>query len=239
MEFKEIVNDWHKEFPFLKKYTDRRLYFICKPYIMGFRIEKSCDVWDVPQYSVIFEILPLWDNNFENLPHPLLSVYTKRSGARNERYPQPIRFRDHKNFMQHAIYCTQEEFGSFVEEKIDFDKFWSYIYSNYIKPKFCIDKVNCFIILTGIAVYFNNNDLFNYIMKCVSYESKYRNKYNFSTLRKAIETYFEDRAQFIKTIEENCKRPKIAKLNVGEFVGVDEFEPPKSFWEKIQSVFRK
>lgn len=164
MEFREIVCDWHKEFPFLTKYTDRRLYFLCKPLIMGFRIEKDHDAWDVPRYSVIFEIIPLWAEIKNNsLPYPLLSAKTKRDGAGKRRYPQPIRFRDHKNYLQHAIDCAKEEFGSFIGDKIDVEKLVRYIYEDHIKPKYgeSVQKEPLFIILIGIALYFDNSALLN------------------------------------------------------------------------------
>lgn len=50
---------------------------------------------------------------------------------------------------------------------------------------------------------------------------------------------FEDKDRFFAKIEENCNLPKITKLNFGEFVGIDEFQPTESLWNKLRFAFKR
>ena len=100
-----------------------------------------------------------------------------------------------------------------------------------------------FQILMSSAIYYNNERLNNYTIKLLSKKTKdWRHiihKTEIKEIHKGIFIDFRDRKQFFDRIEENCKRPKIAKLNVGEFVNIEEFKPPKSLWEKLKSLLNE
>lgn len=41
MDLNGYIYDWQKEFPFLKKYSDRTLFMIAKPFLIGLRLLKG------------------------------------------------------------------------------------------------------------------------------------------------------------------------------------------------------
>lgn len=99
-----------------------------------------------------------------------------------------------------------------------FDIFYKELY-RYIKSRketltkrklkdICILKNGKFLTINT-----KNNKLL--LQECLDYEYKYK--------LEAILRPFNNRTEFIQKIEENCKLPKVAHLNQGEFVGLDEF----------------
>ena len=56
MEFKNIVNDWKKQFPILSQYTPSTLYAKADIILIGLRLDKVMS----DTYRLILEILPLW-----------------------------------------------------------------------------------------------------------------------------------------------------------------------------------
>lgn len=57
MEFKNIVNDWQKQYPILSPYTPSTLYAKADIILIGLRLDKVMS----DTYRLILEILPLWD----------------------------------------------------------------------------------------------------------------------------------------------------------------------------------
>ena len=55
MEFKNIVNDWKKQFPILSQYTPSTLYAKADIILIGLRLDKVMS----DTYRLILEILPL------------------------------------------------------------------------------------------------------------------------------------------------------------------------------------
>ncbi len=244
MELKEITKDWNQEFSALKRYTERKLYILYKPVIIGLRIETNHDWAGKPEYSVMFEIIPLWENNDKNpnaLSDPFISDEVKRDGAGKRRYPQPIRFRDHKALLEHVIECTKDEFGCFLGESIVFEKIISFVFKRFIKPVIKYHTWPCvsqqYNLLIGLALYYSNDKLIKFIKEQIERESKQWSKDNRQYCKNKLISNFGDKEKFFARIEENCKRPKVAKLNVGQFVGIEDFEPPKTFWDKVRSIF--
>lgn len=102
----------------------------------------------------------------------------------------------------------------------------------------------------AIATYLNKKELFDDTWKHIMTESpkwdtEYFNQITGRTVEERIENMhskFASRDKFMDTVEWNYQRPRVARLNTGHIIRVDEYTEyiPKLSWrEKIRSIFTK
>ncbi len=268
MELTELRSYLINEFPILKKHTDRTLYFILKPFIVGLRIMKVAD-----EYRVYFEIYPLWKNEVL-ARHGTLIFEELLDNNRGQIF---INRRWNPNIFLDVIKNIKLQYGEIFCEQIHLKDFmtvvfaeWKQILKTHKDPYW---QIPIFQILFGIALYYDNQKIKDYVTKLfnknverwkhLKYKSggfyvskKVKGEYRSCLIPDSIRTIsyseseiermkqeifhdFEDKEHFFAKIKENCKLPKIAKLNVGEFVGIDEFQPTESLWDKLRFVFKR
>ena len=267
-DMNKILEMWNKEFPALKKYTNRSILINIKPFLIGLRLMKT---GMEEEYRVYFEIYPLWREK-ERFYTLVFEELMSKNG-----FQIFIRWRAHEEKFSLALESTKAKYGRLLNRQINLTDFIYYmlIHKKDINSQFTTPdwQIPIFQIFFGLAIYLDNKSLMDYAKKLLEQEIKRWRKirimtqgiYHYETINgkskkrlvpgsREIITYsadqieeykneifedFKDRKQFFDRIEENCKRPKIAKLNVGEFVNIEEFEPPKSFWEKLTSLFKR
>lgn len=271
MNFNNIVKLWNAEFPFLKKYTDRTIYMVLKPFIIGLRFTKERYLTD--KYRVFFEIMPLWSKSNSFLQHTIVSeeLYT------NKNCQIFISLNQQDKNLGIALERANQLYKKFFKENVCFNDFMQFIcdLEKYLQNQRLRDwyiSTTVLKLLLGVSIYYNNNSLYenaiNYYEKHLKIWKKLQNRNksqahkittydngrivrevinyhtdaeiytesNIEKFRHDIFNEFEDRNQFFYTIEKNCKLPKVAKLNVGEFIDIDKYEPPRSIWYKIRST---
>ena len=75
MEFKDIVKEWHEEFPILSKYTPATLMARTDIFLIGLRLDRR---WS-DMYDVVLEILPLW------VPKEKITIFMLRENAHDKK----------------------------------------------------------------------------------------------------------------------------------------------------------
>lgn len=267
-DLRKILKVWNNQFPDLRKYTDRTIFINIKPFLLGLRLMKSelCEEYRVyfevyPLWRDKEHFFPLISEELKNERGVQIFI---RWRAHEEKFPIALRNvkRIYGNLLKKEV--TIQDFIDYmlVHKKEELRKneipIWQIpIYEIFFALALYYDNST----LINYSEKLLNKEVERWRhLKIKSGGFYYTQRVN-AKLKKRfvpfsekpityserkIETYknkiledFRDRDKFIAKIEENCKHPKIAKLNVGEFVGVDEFEPQKSFWEKVKSVFRK
>lgn len=274
MDFKEILDDYNQEFPFLRKYNDRTLYMVVKPFIVGLRLLKSR--FDTHEYRVYFEVIPLWQKKFT------VSYCMLNPELKTENNSQLfIAYNKHKELLPKVVKLINNRFGNLLKRNIELKDFIELLHYIIMKDKNYQIKnmwIPIFKAMFGIAIYYNNK-LYDYGIKTFDRNvvcwkrPEFRVKRNIDifydeekgkiinlpgTGRKLIYTDskikieeieeikhlifkdIENREMFLATIEKNCRSPKVAKLNIAELVGIDdfvetdEFVIPKTFGEKVK-----
>lgn len=245
-QFKEIFKEWHKEFPVLSKYTDRTLYVRINPFMIGLRLQK--DRFGGDNYLPVLEIVPLWEENPQQFGESICWDNLQDM----KRLDFVIDYRGHDYYFPEALECTKSQFGKILKEEIvfgDLMEFINHLIRQFITKHNPNEWIYVFQLQLALAMYFNKQDLLDQIGLNIEREIKYWTpkyiKYGkvltTDEYREEIYQPFKDRGKFMETIEINSQRLKVAKLNVGTIVGVDDYhyEPKKSWLDRLQSIFVK
>ena len=242
MTLKEIFKEWHKEFPALSKYTDRTLFIRINPLLIGIRFSTK---WG-DQYVLSSEIIPLWETNPKLFGLPLcyenLELWNSCSS---------IEYKRHHLYFKDAVECAKKQFGNILKEEVLFEDLIVYISK---VPKYNpFDWIDILRLKYGLALYFNKQDMLESIKRII--ENKISHWVRKQTVEiithKIISTEewhdkfysgLRDRYEFMEAIDVNCQLPKVAKLNTGHFIGVEEYTKyvrKLTWFEKIRSLFTK
>ncbi len=283
MDFNFIIKDWNNGFPFLKKYTDRTLYMVVKPFILGIRLSaSSAGLRRNDVYRVYFEIKPLWlDKVGNSIFCEELNIEKRYYRKYYKRYNKIVIAENrHKELFPTALKWMNFHYGKVLRQNVDLTDFIELIkkienhdIESGLRRRVVMSQV--LQLLFGTALYLEDDTLYKYAKGLFDKEIiiwgkiRKRNKRRYSAVitcengKKVQETKFyytdaeiyssseidklkqeifhdfEDKEHFFAKIEENCNLPKIAKLNVGEFVGIDEFQPTESFWDKLRFILKR
>ena len=248
MTFRNIYNEWHSEFPALSKYSERTLFMRLNPFLIGLRFSKA---WPGKEYYVLcFEIIPLWEEDSKLFGRPLCYENLKVGKACSA-----IEYKRHNLYFKEALECTKSQFGNILKKEVSFRNLMNQI--SKITKYNPYDWIDTFQLQLGLAMYFNRQDILEIIKKSITEEiwhwvNKPKVDINNKTIsaeewRKKIYRGLEDRNKFMETIEMNCQRPKVTKLNVGHIIGVDEYtvdeytkeETHQSWRDRLFSFFFK
>lgn len=111
-----------------------------------------------------------------------------------------------------AFYYNNDVFFDIIYHKLDKNiKSRKRSLIKYRFKEYFIDK-------NGIYLPINTKNNKPLLKECIDYNFKH-------TITSRLSD-FKDRTAFMRKVEENCKLSKVAKLNQGEFVGLDEFVMP-------------
>ncbi len=245
-QFKEIFKEWHREFPMLSKYTDRTLYMILTPFIVGLRFSKPWFGGD--EYRLSLEFIPLWEEN----PKQFGKCARHRDLEDMKGGQFDIRYGVHDYYFAEALACAKAQFGNVLKDEVIIGDLIESIVET-IRPWETkhnpVNWIPVFRLQLALATYFNNQNLSEQIGEIIEKEIKYWTpkhiKYGevltIDEYREMIYQPFKDREKFMATIAMNSQRPKVAKLNVGTIVGVNDYryEPKKNWLDKLQSIFIK
>lgn len=215
MEFKDIVNDWQKQFPILSQYTPSTLYAKADIFLIGLRLDKVMS----DTYRLILEILPLWVQEKRNISIPVLFVelFNKNGGQFF------IKYQLHKYLFEAAAECANQQFGLILRENIRANGIFRLIdsfSSTLITKHNPIDWHRLFELKLALALYLGGADLIDTVKAEIENETKYWNEKEFNHMfMKSIEEWksdlyqkMEDRETFMKQVQLNLSDKKISKL---------------------------
>lgn len=243
--YKNIFNDWQQAFPVLSKYTDRTLYMIAGPFIMGIRFSKRWYGGD--EYILEFEIIPLWqkDTSYHNLPLPLYIGNIASNRGRN----QSIEYRRHDLVFQEALLAAKSKVDRIIKPEISLEDLMNFA-DMFVKD---ISKYNnvCWIDFfrykLGLIIFFNRLDILDNISakietklkKWDKMDFKYGGKLSVEEWRMQIYEGLDNRGKFMENVEWNYQRPKIAKLNTARIIGIDDYTPKLTIREQFNENFNQ
>lgn len=215
MEFKDIVNDWQKQFPILSQYTPSTLYAKADIFLIGLRLDKVMS----DTYRLILEILPLWVQEKRNISIPVLFVelFNKKGGQFF------IKYQLHKYLFEAAAECANQQFGFILRENIRANGIFRLIdsfSSTFITKHNPIDWHRLFELKLALALYLGGADLLDTVKAEIENEMKYWNEEEFNHMfMKSIEEWksdlyqkMENRETFMKQVQLNLSDKKISKL---------------------------
>lgn len=215
MEFKDIVNDWQKQFPILSQYTPSTLYAKADIFLIGLRLDKVMS----DTYRLVLEILPLWVQEKRNISIPVLFVelFNKNGGQFF------IKYQLHKYLFEAAAECANQQFGLILRENIRANGIFRLIdsfSSTLITKHNPIDWHRLFELKLALALYLGGADLIDTVKAEIENETKYWNEKEFNHMfMKSIEEWksdlyqkMEDRETFMKQVQLNLSDKKISKL---------------------------
>lgn len=215
MEFKNIVNDWKKQFPILSQYTSSTLYAKADIILIGLRLDKVMS----DTYRLILEILPLWVQEKRNISIPVLFVelFDKDGGQFF------INYQLHKYLFEAATECANQQFGIILQENIwanDIFRLIDSFSSTLIAKHNPVDWHRLFELKLALAFYFGRANIINTIKAEIEDETKYWNEKEFNRIfMKSIEEWkidlyqkMENRETFMKQVQLNMDDKKISKL---------------------------
>ncbi len=246
--FEEIFEEWHNEFPFLKKYSPSTLYQKVGPFLMGLRFDKP---WE-EEYRIFLEMIPLWHTERRMFGKPC--VYDELNYKNG--LQAIIDYRRHDLMFKEALEAAQRQYGLVLTPEIPLNDLIEYLElesergaygSKYIRQ---LSRCSMFETQLAIATYLNKKEFYDDTWKHIMNESpkwdtEYFNRITERTVEERIEemhSKFDNRDKFMETVEWNYQRPRVAKLNTGHIIRVDEYTEyiPKLSWrEKIRSIFTK
>lgn len=215
MEFRNIVNDWQKQFPILSQYTPSTLYAKADIFLIGLRLDKVMS----DTYRLILEILPLWVQEKRNISIPVLFVelFNKKGGQFF------IKYQSHKYLFEAAAKCANQQFGFVLRENIRANGIFRLIdsFSSALITKHNpIDWHRLFELKLALALYLSGSDLIDTVKAEIENETKYWNEKEFNHMfMKSIEEWksdlyqkMENRESFMKQVQLNLSDKKISKL---------------------------
>lgn len=244
--FSEIFSEWNNAFPFLKKYSPSTLYQKVGPFLIGLRLDKMAD----DLYRIYFEIMPLWLTERKHLGSIFLSDVLRKNGLQFS-----IFNRHHDLVFKEAVETAKKQYKLVLAPEIQLNDLIVYLESeseNSLHPKKMkqLDRSLTFNIELAVALYLNKKELYNDIWENIIKESsRWDAEYFKSMTNMTIEEWlmemhskFDDRDEFMKVVEWNYQRPRVAKLNTGHIIGVEEYTKyvrKLTWFEKIRSLFAK
>lgn len=215
MEFKNIVNDWKKQFPILSQYTPSTLYAKADIILIGLRLDKVMS----DTYRLILEILPLWVQEKRKISIPVFFVelFNKDGGQFF------IKYQLHKYLFESAAECANQQFGLILQENIwanDIFQLINSFSSTHITKHNPVDWHRLFELKLALAFHFGRANLINTIKAEIENETKYWNEKEFNRIfMKSIEEWkidlyqkMENRETFIKQVQLNMDDKKISRL---------------------------
>ena len=213
MEFKEIVKEWHEQFPILSKYTPATLMARTDIFLIGLRLDRR---WS-DMYDVVLEILPLWvpkekikifmlrenahnkkgiEFSLESKLHdPLLPDYVeaqKKRGAEIDPKKFELQRATRRRIIEQAMESVHEQFDHIFQENIDLSVIFDLIKTatdridkNHHNPN---DWYYIFELKLALAYHFNNEMLIQQVK--LEIEKEYRHWVN--------KQYDDEYKEFIK-----------------------------------------
>lgn len=250
--FEEIFSEWHKEFPFLTKYSPSTIYQKVGPFLLGLRIDKP---WE-EEYRLFLEIMPLWLTERKMFGSVFFSdeLYNKKG------LQDIIDYRHHDYYFKEVLEDANRQYGLVLAPEIPLNDLIKYIEEGS-RRRSCESTrrlfgshkargIMVFELELAIAVYLNKKEMFDDIWKDINDESlKWDAEYFKSYLEFSIDEWkesmhskFDNRDKFMETVEWNYQRPRVARLSTAQITRVDEYTKyvPKLSWcEKLRSFFSK
>lgn len=215
MEFKNIVNDWQKQYPILSPYTSSTLYAKADIILIGLRLDKVMS----DTYRLILEILPLWVQEKRKISIPVFFVELFDKDGRQFF----IKYQLHKYLFEAAAECANQQFGLILRESIRVNDIFRLIdsFSSTLRPKHNpIDWHRLFELKLALAFYSGEANLIDTVKAEIEKETKYWNEKEFNHLfMKSIKEWKSDlyqkmgnRETFMKQVQLNLDNKKIFKL---------------------------
>lgn len=241
--FEEIFSEWHKEFPFLKKYSPSTIYQKVGPFLLGLRIDRP---WE-ECYRLYLEIMPLWFTERKRFGSVLLSdeLYDIKG------LQDLIDYRHHDSYFKETLEDAKRQFGLVLAPDIPLNDLIEYI--EVATNRFDIPRkvfgIAAFEIELALAVYLNKKELYDdtwkrITEKCVKMDAKHklRMRISIDEWKESMHSKFDNRDKFMEIVEWNYQRPRVARLNTAHITQVNEYTEyiPKLSWrERFRSFFTK
>ena len=245
--FEEIFLEWHKEFPFLKKYSPSTIYQKVGPFLLGLKINKP---WG-NNYRIYLEIMPLWLTERKKFG----SVFVSDELWDKKGRQIIINYRHHDLDFKEALEDAKRQFGLVLMSEIPLNNLIEYIESTSerelgFKHLKQLGKSLIFELELAIAVYLNKKEMYDDVWESIikdssKWDAEYFHKWTKLTIdewKESMHSRFDNRDKFMETVEWNYQRPRVAKLNTAHITRVDEYTEyiPKLSWrERLRSFFSK
>lgn len=257
--YSKIIDDWREAFPDLTKYGRRQLYQRVGPFMIGLGLE-----FDYNGNSGCYELYLMIDSLW----------YTNKSVFGTANFFVQIEsntYLDHSRLFQSKVELIKNKYGNILNHNVEFSDFINvfkaelntkykyYRYDklghSYVDTLFLGQMARNFEFLLALATYIDNEELAREIWQkidkdvvrnCASHRLLTEGLSKDEWLEKLHNTV-SDKNELMKCVEQNCQLPDVAKLQVGEFVGIDRFGmdkfnmdiPPRISWkDRINEFFR-
>lgn len=215
MEKRDVLRDWQERFPALSPYTSSTLYMKADIVLMGLRCENVMS----GVYRIFFECLPLWENEKKKMMIPVFcSELLDGKGLQFF-----IDYRLHDRLFPMAAAYVEKQFGIFLKEYISVDDVCGWLKklsSSFVPEHNPIKLYRIFEFKLALALFFDDNNLFEKIEKEIDAEIRYWDSRLFERLfHQTVQTWkaalflkMEDREAFVRQVHLNRDNKKIMRL---------------------------
>ncbi|MDE7437008.1 MAG: hypothetical protein K2M93_00840 [Muribaculaceae bacterium] len=248
--YREIFEEWHAEFPFLERYSPTTMYERVGPFMMGLRLERDEDDEDKTGYSnyyrLFYEIVPLWITDPKLWGASFMDELRieRRKWFRKVSRQAWVQYWRHDLLFEETLKAAKAQYRTVIGPTIRLVDMVDFIEAAYKRSHDNISSIR-FKLELGLGVYLNNEALINEVwrkieeVKCDVDRFEYRNGFGYDDWVNKMHEFAGDRAGLMANIEQNCTRPRIARLNVGEFTEVEDYRPKTNWRDRLSSLFSK
>lgn len=243
-KFTDIVDEWEQAIPALTKYSKSKLCQRVGPFLIGLSLDK-----DHSSYYVCITVRDLWGADNDTSEWKDLEDYTGISlplWASDRALGANIEFikNKYRNILNRDV--NLDDFVNVLDNGLRFASIFK-----YSEPEYIVQAAQVLEFELALSTYIENYKWSEKIWKRID-KDVVKNSYRhpFRVKGWSLERYLERlrkivlvKSELMKCVERNCLNPKNAKLQVGEFVGIDKFElkiPYQKGWKnKIITFFNK
>lgn len=243
-KFTDVMDEWEQAFPALTKYSKSKLYQRVGPFLIGLSLNR-----DHSSYDVYITVRALWGADDDTSEWKNFEDYTGISlplWASDRALAVNIEFIKNK---YRSILNPEIDLNDLVNNFNHGLKFAS-IFKHSI-PEYIILTAQVLEFELALATYIGSDKWSKKIWRkineevvknCIRHPLEVEDCYLDKLLERLHKTV-SNKEELMKCVERNCLNPKIAKLQVGEFTGIDKFKlkfPYQKGWKnKIITFFNK
>lgn len=260
ISYSKIIDDWREAFPVLTKYGSRQLYQRVGPFMIGLGLQFDYD-GNSGCYELYFMIDSLWYTNkaIFGTANFFVQINSNTYLAHSRLFPSKV---EHIKNKYGNILNRNVEFCDFINVfKAELNTRYKYYRYDkqgrkYVDTMYLGDLAEILEFELALATYMENEELAKTIWQRIENDVvKNCEAHWLLTEGMILDEWLEklhntvsDRNKLMKCVEQNCQLPDVAKLQVGEFVGIDRFDmdkfnqdiPPRRRWkDKIIAFFNE
>lgn len=257
--YSSIIGDWREAFPDLIKYGRHQLYQRVGPFMIGLGLMFDYD-GNSGYYELYFIIDSLW--------------YTNKAILGTANYAIKVddaTYLNHSRLFPSKVEHIKNKYGNILNRNVEFcdfinvfkaelnTKYKYYRYDKqgrkYVDTMYLGKLAEIFEFELALATYIENEELAKTIWQKIENDVVKNCEAHWllpegmilDEWLEKLQNTVSDKNELMKCVEQNCQLPDVAKLQVGEFVGIDKFDmdkfntdiPPRISWkDRIIEFFR-